>query len=310
LLLLAVVMPSCNDDPPTGASPPSANYPLRHSAPACAPSDSIVFQDLGVTCVLPTGEYFVDSSKAGIYVADQGGASRRRLLSTGTNPVWGRTGDEIAFELNGSIVATPTSSIAFRLLTGGSNDQFPDWSIAEDILVFESTRQMVGGLRGIWTVNGDGSGLKRLGSSANDSWRMPAWSPDGQRIVHVRYPVGTAGGEIFVMDRDGGNAVRLTTDAADDNFPRLSPDGTQIAFVRPDSMGTPQVWTMNSDGTSQQQRSARGGSRPAWSPDGSTIIYPAYDPVDDSAGNGVLWSIKLVTGGESQVLPAWPNSCP
>jgi Tol biopolymer transport system component len=174
----------------------------------------------------------------------------------------------------------------------------------------ESTRQMQGGHRSIWTVNADGSGLARVGGEPNESYRMPAWSSDGQRIVHVRYPPNTNGREIYIMNRDGTNAVRVTTNTFDDAYPRFSPDGTLIAFERLDSRGVPQIWIMNADGTAEEQLTIHGGTRAAWSNDGSSIIYSRYDPRSAELGNGVLWRHDLGSHAETQMSAPWPSTCP
>ena len=55
----------------------------------------------------------------------------------------------------------------------------------------------------------DGSNPTGLISDPADG-EMPVWSPDGKRIAFVSYRDGNA--EIYGMDTDGGNLVRLTDD--------------------------------------------------------------------------------------------------
>ena len=56
----------------------------------------------------------------------------------------------------------------------------------------------------------------------------PAWSPDGMQIAFVS---GLDGNDnIFVMDVDGSNRIRVTNNPDDDRHPDWSPDGRQIAF--------------------------------------------------------------------------------
>ncbi|MBM3129933.1 MAG: hypothetical protein FJ009_15090 [Chloroflexi bacterium] len=75
----------------------------------------------------------------------------------------------------------------------------------------------------IYTVNGDGSNLKRVTSGLD-----PAWSPDGTQIAFTRWkePAG-----LFIANADGSNEQRIFG-APQMLSPRWSPDGKRIAFTR------------------------------------------------------------------------------
>ena len=49
-------------------------------------------------------------------------------------------------------------------------------------------------------------------------------------------------GDIWIVDRAGGNARRLTTNPAREIYPVFSPDGKEIAFTRLNSAGGPFAW--------------------------------------------------------------------
>ena len=100
----------------------------------------------------------------------------------------------------------------------------------------------------------------------------PDWSPDGTRLVFQSFRDGT--GEIYVMNSDGSNETRLTTNSDHDASPVWSPDGTKILFVR-ESGGGVDLWTMNPDGTGQANLTntpALAESEPAWQP----VPQPGY----------------------------------
>ena len=75
-----------------------------------------------------------------------------------------------------------------------------------------------------------------------------SWSPDGSKIAfsHV--------GEIYIMNSDGANQVKLTDNAGNPAVaarnPSFSPDGTHIAFDS-NRDGIRQIYVMKSDGSDQ-----------------------------------------------------------
>ena len=87
--------------------------------------------------------------------------------------------------------------------------------------------------------------------------------------------------EIYVMDADGANLVRLTTDAWVQILPvtevaslAWSPDGTKIAFIA-NRGGDRRIFVMNADGTDLVRLTDHhaGNGSPAWSPDGRRIAF-------------------------------------
>ncbi len=81
-------------------------------------------------------------------------------------------------------------------------------------------------------VNVDGSGLTRLGRKGF----TPAMSPDGNKIVFVvtektLNPRKHGPDNLYLMDSDGSNYVRLTSSPTDEGSPAWSPDGKKIVFV-------------------------------------------------------------------------------
>jgi TolB protein len=128
----------------------------------------------------------------------------------------------------------------------------------------------------IHVMNADGSAQTRLVDGV-----YPAWSPNGTRIAFWR----RAG--LSIMDRDGSSVVTLS-EAIDwcGGRPAFSPDGQEILFagraggecflyimdVIPSSPAR-QIQLLPSD---QNDRAYHGA--PAWSPDGSSILFEFSRP--------------------------------
>ncbi len=80
--------------------------------------------------------------------------------------------------------------------------------------------------------------------------------------------------EIYVMNADGGNQIRLTNNPAEDTLPAWSPDGRQIVFVS-DRDGNPELYVMDAAGGNQIRLTDNPSPDydPAWSPDGRQIVF-------------------------------------
>jgi dipeptidyl aminopeptidase/acylaminoacyl peptidase len=80
---------------------------------------------------------------------------------------------------------------------------------------------------------------------------------------------------IYAMDAEGGNVVRLTTEETNDFAGPWSPDGQRIAFTW-FSLTTSDIWVMNADGSNPVNLTDTpqiDEGFPAWSPDGQRLAY-------------------------------------
>ena len=120
----------------------------------------------------------------------------------------------------------------------------------------------------IVTING----VQRPLTSDQFADSDPAWAPDGERLAFSTNRDGNR--EIYVIDADGSNAVRLTNHLNEDFGPSWSPDGQRIAFVSNRS-GNDDIFVMNADGTGVVRLTTDDARdlHPAWSPDGRTIAF-------------------------------------
>ena len=81
--------------------------------------------------------------------------------------------------------------------------------------------------------------------------------------------------EIYMMNPDGSQQVRLTNHRADDFRPVCSPTGEEILFVS-DRSGERDLYIMRADGLAEQpvfQKAPARRGNPDWSPDGKKIVY-------------------------------------
>ncbi len=86
-------------------------------------------------------------------------------------------------------------------------------------------------------------------------------------------------GQLWRADLPDGTPRRLTRGTAD-SAPRLSPDGSRLAFVRADAKGKPQVHVVAPAGGEPVQATdaVLGVEDFAWSPDGATLAFLARVP--------------------------------
>lgn len=105
-----------------------------------------------------------------------------------------------------------TSDIA---VVTGAEDYAPAWSRDGQWLAFQSDSGRSPGMNEIWIVGADGSNLRRVTFSPDNTWsRAPTWSPDGHYIAYVSDRAGSIGadfGELFVVDVETSEVVQVTS---------------------------------------------------------------------------------------------------
>jgi Tol biopolymer transport system component len=156
------------------------------------------------------------------------------------------------------------------------------------------------------------------GASRADGTNGLAWLPDG----HIVYS-STASGmpQLWIVDRDGGNARQLTSQAGPALFPATSQDGQWIYFTAYGREG-PSVFRIAPDG-SGLQRITTGGDElfPLPSPDGRWVYFTRQRsgsprPAKAPAGGGESTDIAggyfrptAVSGDGQQLLGiAWDEA--
>lgn len=205
------------------------------------------------------------SGKPQIYTMNADGSGTRRITRDGgTTPSWSPTGKRIAFDRRGDIY---TIGVADR--------------------------------------------VERNVTRSKPACELdPAWSPNGRSIaftLRARSCEGASDG-VFKISPKGEGKKRLTGSAgttAIDNYPNWSPDGREIVFRR-FARGGVDIWKVSADGSQQQHLlelidsdygSSLGRPYPAFSPDGTKIVFDGFVEDENVAGEGVAGMFTMNTDG-------------
>jgi TolB protein len=172
-------------------------------------------------------------------------------------------------------------------LTDGPNDFSPSFDASGELVVFERDGRIA-----VLDVSTGEVGVVTEDVGA----REPSFSPDGERIVHRREADG--GSDIFVVDVDGENPVRLTETSEIELRPRFSPSGATVAFSRQASQDAQaDIFVMDADGSDPTNLTGTADAseiEPDWSPDGTKLVF---------ARDGDIVSMPAA-GGEATVISA------
>ncbi|HBB87134.1 MAG TPA: hypothetical protein DC047_05925 [Blastocatellia bacterium] len=223
-------------------------------------------------------------AKQDIYVMNPDGSGQTRLTTNSAddcNAEWSPDGSKIVFQSlrNGSYFQVYSmnadGSGQMNLSNSTAADTQPSWSANGAKIAFASERDHAG-VPAIYVMNSNGSNQTKLtftGEPFKDE--QPIWSRDALKIAFVSTRDSVIetwqetdddgnviqksalhiNKEVYLMNADGSNQVRLTNTLENDDSPSWSPDNTKIIFhsdrERDTSDPTQQLWTMNVDGTNQ-----------------------------------------------------------
>ncbi|MCB0167289.1 MAG: PD40 domain-containing protein [Anaerolineae bacterium] len=247
------------------------------------------------------------------YAAAFPGQNGKFVVTIDTSGSW----DLDTFELY--VITENASGKNLKRLTYNSEfDFYPAWSTDGKKIAF--SRRSQAGNYDIYVMDANGKNQKNLTNTPTIDEVVPAWSPDGQKFAVSSCPNGDFDFdaeeynclEIYVMDADGSNKMRLTDDNGQEDYgPTWSPDGQKIAFGT-NRDGNREIYVMDADGNNETNLTNHpaddGFFAPYWSPNGEKIAFTT-----DRDGNWEIYVMnadgsnqtRLTNNDSSDSIPVW-----
>lgn len=184
---------------------------------------------------------------------------------------WSPDAKHIALSRHTDVYVMEADGTDIRKIVGGLGQQIhPAWSPDGQTLVYQGHASPD---YEIYIIDAFDPEADRVQISFNeDNDFTPDWSVDGSFMVGVR-DVGTQK-QLIRYDTETGEDTQLTNMNGDCERPRISPDGSQVAFQRYYG-GTTAIYVTPADGSGEPRALTEQGYNlmPAWSPDGLSIAY-------------------------------------
>jgi Tol biopolymer transport system component/DNA-binding winged helix-turn-helix (wHTH) protein len=254
-------------------------------------------------------------SRGGLWLVPALGGAPRRLTGFGSRPVWSPDGRQVAFQSLSLADLPAASQIPATLWVvpagGGESRQVTrpsrprgghgphTWSSDGRRLAFVAN--------GVWTVELDGSGLRRISEAhtASDVTLSPGgnlyWSainPREGRILRARLgPDGEASEQAEELLDTGSDTARHLA---------LSRDGRRLAFAMTSMSSSVLSLPLTAEGAPAGPpvpitRDSRGRKvAPVYSPDGHRVAYLTFRTGEGSE----VWVVDTRNGEASQILPS------
>jgi Tol biopolymer transport system component len=263
----------------------------------------------------------ISTDRSEIYVVNADGSGLVKLTNdTGGGPSWAwirnrapsitaRSATNITgsgAQLNGNLTSLGTAPVVFITFEYGAvsgiyTNKTPTQKLSAAGAVNASLDGLTPNTVYYFKIKAWGNGV-----AYSQQLRFKTASPDG-KIVFSSDRDGIL--EIYKMNDDGTNQIRLTYTQAQNMFPDWSPDGRKIAFVSNRDRYY-NIYTMNANGGTIEKLTSGTGwnSEPDWSPDGTKIAFISYRDGNEQVytmnadGTGI---IRLTDGTEVNCQPSW-----
>lgn len=233
---------------------------------------------------------YQDGDTKSLYLSDEQGKRRIKVIDLPNNaggyPAFSPTGKQLAFygkydkRKTWSIHIADVDGSNMRRVTSLKNvwDYGPAFSPDGNTIAFgRSYRDVNGGWQEeIWLMNSDGSEQRQIKGLEGGA---PEFLADGRLLFHAKgRSSNTNASQISIANIDGSDFIQLTNDDTNNYNPKISPDGTQIAYLS-NRDGNQEVYVMNLDGSKQTRLTKNRilDGDPAWSTDGSKVFFTSQN---------------------------------
>lgn len=220
----------------------------------------------------------------GIYISDEDGKTQVKVLNATLSdgyPAVSPKGKMIAFYgkydryRTWSIHVADVDGKNVRRLTDKKHvwDSAPTWSPDGSTIAFAREYKDASGNwhEEIWLMKPDGSELHQIKAIEG---RSPEFMPDGRILFQSK----SSPSQISIANIDGSNIIQLTNDKTNNMQPKISPDGSKIAYLS-NRDGNQEVYVMNLDGSNQQRITKNDIQEwdPVWSPTGDKVFFSSQN---------------------------------